>query len=168
MASWRAATSSHGGRRQQPVCEKIFAGARSSHGQQLKQRTFAEQIEIFGIDVAGIAEAFAHFARSHPAVFQARQATLVELDGALGALQPFHHARVDDHQNALKPPAGAAATRRRSRPRRRRRKPQPRRPMPAARRALPMRRNCFSSASDAARRSARRAWYSSKGLTMLG
>ena len=50
-----------GCRCEQPSCKKVFTSAGPGRRQQLKERTFAEQIEIFRIDVAGIAEAFARF-----------------------------------------------------------------------------------------------------------
>ncbi len=48
----------------------------------------------------GVAETLARFAGAHPAIFQARYAALIELGGALGALQALHHTCVHDHQNS--------------------------------------------------------------------
>ena len=65
-----------------------------------KQRAFAEQVEVFFVDVGRITEALAGFAVIHPTVLQAGDAAFVKLGGAVGALQSIHDARVNHHQDS--------------------------------------------------------------------
>ncbi len=163
-----------GSRREQPACEKVFTSARSS------RRTAAQRASLCRTNrdlrnrawlglrnrspVSPVPSIFPY----PPAVFQACQAALVELDGALGALQALHHAGMHNNQYSQRRQSAAAATTPRSRPPRRPRKP------PALRQFRRPAGRCrcggtaFPGSWDARRRSSMRAWYSAKGLTMLG
>ena len=141
-----------GRRREQPSCKKVFTGARPGRRQQLEKRAFAEQIEIFRIEVAGIAEAFARFARSPtPPVFQACQAALVELDGALER-SSRSTTRACTTTNTPKTATGSSSHQTEIQTSPKTKKATATAANPAARRALPMRRNCFSRLWDARRR----------------
>src|SRR5262249_21688245 len=96
---------------QQPARERVLSTARARCREQLEQASFAEQIEVFGIRVRRIAEAFARLAGTGPAVLDSSDATVVISRRALGAFPVANHALViNDERNKCrsgnsKPPA---------------------------------------------------------------
>ena len=84
--------------RQQPAGEHGVARARARRDEQLEQPAGAEQIEVVGVEVLGIAEPLAALAAAPSTVSESREATLVKGRGARRAIARVQHARVDEEQ----------------------------------------------------------------------
>jgi hypothetical protein len=100
------------GRLLQPAGQRFLPGLCPGNRQQLEQRAAAEQIQVGRVQVAVVAEALARFAAASPAIFDARQAALVEGDRPLrrvarskGAVVLLQHADEAVKGNQT-PPAG--------------------------------------------------------------
>ena len=81
----------------------VLAAACARRDEQLEEAAGAEQIEVFGVEVCRIAEALAALAAALPAVFEPRQAALVER----------HRARARDRARSARGRERTAAGRRR-------------------------------------------------------
>jgi hypothetical protein len=91
LTGWRAA--------RQPRCQRFFADFRACRGQQLKQRSGAEEIEVSREGVA-FQKAGAVRAGTGPLEIQPGHSPLVQLPGSAGFVNTIEHARVQDHQYA--------------------------------------------------------------------
>src|SRR5579863_7198078 len=69
--------------REQPFCECVFSHARARGREKLEQAALAEQIEVGGIHVMRVIEAFASFSEGFPAIFDAGESVLVKSDRTL-------------------------------------------------------------------------------------
>src|SRR5205823_4273914 len=97
-----------------------LSAARAGRRKQLEQAAFAEQIEILGIRMRRIAEAFARLAGTGPAVLDSSDTTLVISRRALGAFPVADYALVIDDERdkgddrESEPPAAQRAAAERS------------------------------------------------------
>src|SRR5262249_55675364 len=69
-------------RREQPRGERFLAGASTCARQQLEQRGRPEQVQIVGIQMAGVAEPLSLLSSTSPTIFDACQTALVQGNGA--------------------------------------------------------------------------------------
>ena len=99
IACCRSAISGRAAARLQPCREGVFAGARPRDRQQLEERAAAEQVEVVRVEMPVVGEAVAGCAAADPSVLDARQAALVEGDGARGRVARADHAVVALNQN---------------------------------------------------------------------
>src|SRR3954471_15776196 len=66
----------------QPAGKRLLSGASPRQREQLEQRSATEQIEVGGIEMLVLEEPFARVPGSGPAIFETRQAAVVERDQA--------------------------------------------------------------------------------------
>ena len=81
---------------EQPCGKSCFSCAGACCGEKLKERCVAKDVEIARIGVKGVEEAFPRFSAAGPAIFEARDAAVVELDGAGAAAHGTDHLFVGD------------------------------------------------------------------------
>jgi len=74
-----------GGGGLQPVGQARFAAAGARVERSSNRLARAEEVEIGGVRMMGVNEAFAGFSAAVPAVFEACDASLVKADGAANA-----------------------------------------------------------------------------------
>ena len=154
-------------RRQQPGGERLLAHARPRGAEQLEQRALAEEVEVAGIRMVGVAEARSGAAGARPLPVEAREPSPVVRGAPLGPETAPADPRVNDeqgrerrggrHEPPRRQPAGAEGQ-----PRDQRR--------PPARRPRRAREILSSSRAASATRSwcrDSRRWYSSRGVAAV-
>ena len=80
--------------------QRLLAGPGPCRRQQLEQAAAAENVEIVGVWMLGLAEAIAGVAFADPLVGHAGEAAFVEGDGRGGAVARVQQARVQERNDA--------------------------------------------------------------------
>src|SRR5580704_3717302 len=89
------------GWRFQPSCELVFAHGEASGGEEFEEAAAAEEVEVVGVDVIGVAEALASLAGACPAVLDAGDAAAVHGGGGFCAGAGANDALVNPTQNQV-------------------------------------------------------------------
>ena len=104
-------------RSEEPGGQRVLAHARPRGAEQLEQRALAEEVEVAGVRMVGVAKARPGAAHARPLSIEAREPALVERDDPLGPSAAPADPRVNSeqgregqggrHQPPRRQPAGA-------------------------------------------------------------